>query len=317
MSSIPIVSSLAGLLTTPAFPRTAISIDSHRLALVSLKRSSGQFEPRHLSTLDLPVGLVNPSFTEPNLSDEGALSALLERLLNEAGLNRARRFAVAIPDASARSQIITLEGASSTAAEFEQLLGWKIERAFGCRPSEVRVSERCLYSSQAESHWLVTVVQKRVIAQYENAFKQLRWQVGLIVPGYLAEAQWLLRSGSIEDQVLLSLHENGFVAVVVRAGEPALVREVTCEEKEREDEFFRLMVFYRDRLMPKNASVNPSRLLVIGPPDAQQRFRKTLSDAMEAPVTILDAGSFGLRLPGQAPFPSFAAAAGLSTFAWA
>ena len=280
MPSIPIVSSLSALLTTPAYPRTSISIDGNRLALVSLKKSGSEFEPAHLSTLDLPAGLVVPSFTEPNISDEGALSALLERLLNEAGLRRARRLAVAIPDESARSQIITLDGVPSAQAELDQMLAWKVERTFGCRPSEAVITERRLSSSHSDSQWLVTVIQRRVLAQYESAFKLLRWQVGLVLPGYLAEAQWLVRVGSIEDHVLLSLKDDGFVAVVVRQGQPVLVREVACEEKEREDEFFRLMVFYRDRLANRDTGVRSRRLLVLGPTESHPIFQKSLAEAM-------------------------------------
>jgi Tfp pilus assembly PilM family ATPase len=308
---------IKNLLTAPAFPRTAISIDEERVALVSLKRRQGEFEPIHLTSLDLPNGLVTPSFNEPNIVDEGALLESLDRLVVDAGVKRLRRLAVAIPDSSARSHLISLEGATPAAGELAQVFSWKVERAFGCRTSEVRVTHRRLAARKDESHWLVTVVYNRVIAQYENVFKRLGWQVGLVLPGYLAEAQWLLRSKSTEDQVLLSLKERGFVAVVVRNGQPVLVRDVTCDQSECEDEFHRLMIFYRDRLMPKNAQLAPSRLLVIGPTEMHQRFRKTLAEAMEAPVTILDAGSLGLRLPSRAPFSRFAAAAGLSTFAWA
>lgn len=316
MNSIPLLSQLSALLTAPAFPRTAISIDAERIAVVSLKRRRGEFEPVHLSTLELPPGLINPSFTEPNITDAGTLSALLERLVEEAGLKSTRRLAVAIPDVCARSHVMTLDGLSSARTEMEQMLLWKAERSFGCRTGECRITYRCLVESRSESQWLVTAMQNRVIAQYESAFKQLRWQVGLVLPCYLAEAQWLMRADASEDQVLLTLHEGGFVAVVVRSGQPVLVREVTCDARDREDEFFRLMIFYRDRLLPRDTSGSPCRLLVIGPVESQQAFRKTLAEAMEAPVTILDAGAVGLRLPGRAPFPSFAAAAGLSTFAW-
>ena len=316
MSDLRVLSSLLGLLTSPTYPRTAISIDSSRLALVSLKKQRGEFDPRHLSTLEVPEGLVNPSFAEPNVTDEGELREALSRLVSDAGLKRVRRLAVALPDASARSHIISLDGQRPGTAELTQLLSWKVERTFGCRASEVRITHRMLASTRQESHWLATVVYNRVIKQYEHVFKQLGWQVGLVLPGYLAQAQWLFRSKSSEDQVLLSLNDLGFVAVVVRNGQPVLVREVTCHENEREDEFYRLMIFYRDRLMPQNASGN-SALLVVGPVELQQRFRKTLAEAMETPVTILDAATLGLRLPGRAPFASFAAAAGLSTYAFA
>lgn len=317
MSENPLLSTLRHLLTTPAYPRTSISIDESRVAVVSLKRQRGEFEPVHLSVLGLPAGLVRADFSEANVSDEPALVEHLERLLADAGINRLRRLAVAVPGASARSHVISLDSVPSGAGELTQVLSWKIERSFGCKPADVRISQRRLDSAKDQSHWLVTVVHNRVIAQYESIFKRLGWNVGLVLPSYLAEAQWLLRSRSNQDAVLLSLNDRGFVAMVVRGGQPVLVRDVVCSETEREDEFHRLMIFYRDRILPQGALAAPSRLLVVGSAEQQQRFRKTLAEALESPVTVLDAGLVGLRLPARAPFPSFAAAAGLSTFAWA
>ena len=110
MADIPVLSNIKNLLTAPAFPRTAISIEEGRLALVSLKRRKGEFEPVHLSSLDLPSGVVTSSFSEPNLVDEAALLETLEQLVVDSGLKRLRRLAVAIPDTSARSHVISLDG---------------------------------------------------------------------------------------------------------------------------------------------------------------------------------------------------------------
>lgn len=317
MSEIPLISSIQNFLTKPSFPRISLSIDESQLAVVSLRRRRGEFEPVHLSVLPLPAGLVRGDFTEPNVSDEATLAEHLERLVSDAGIRRLRRIALALPDGSARSQVLSLDSVPSGGSELAQVLSWKIERSFGCKPGDVRVTQKRLDSGKDHAHWLVTVVYNRVITQYERVFKRVGWQVGLVLPGYLAQAQWLIRARVKEDQVLLSLNDRGFVAMVVRGGKPILVRDVICNEMEREDEFYRLMIFYRDRMILKNDPLTPNRLLIVGPSAQHQRFQKTLADAVEAPVTVLNAGLLGLRLPARAPFPSFAAAAGLSTFAWA
>ncbi|MEP7270843.1 MAG: hypothetical protein ABI882_05035 [Acidobacteriota bacterium] len=316
MTGIPLLSNLGAFLAKPAFPRTSLSIAETELAIVSLKRRAGEFEPTRLAMLPLPDGLLNANFSEPNMSDESAMVEELERLVSDAEMGRLRRLAVALPEGAARSLVLTLETIPSSSTELAEVLAWKIERSFGCKPGDVRVTEKRL-PTKDQREWLVTVVYERVIAQYERVFKRLGWQVGLVLPAHLAEAEWLVRAGVNEDQVLLSLNERGFVAVVVRGRYPVLVREVTCPATEREDEFHRIMVFYRDRMNAKDAPVSLHRMLVVGPSEDHQRFRKTLAEALESPVTVLDAPGLGLRLPARAPFPSFAAAAGLCTFAWA
>ncbi len=48
--------------------------------------------------------------------------------------------------------------------------------------------------------------------------------------------------------MLISSQTDGFVALMMRRGEPTVVRSVTCAETESDDEIFRLLMFYRDRL---------------------------------------------------------------------
>ena len=55
-----------------------------------------------------------------------------------------------------------------------------------------------------------------------------------------------LRS-SAGDALLVSSYDEGFTAVVFRDKQPLIVRSIACEPEEREDEFYRLLLFYRDR----------------------------------------------------------------------
>jgi len=57
----------------------------------------------------------------------------------------------------------------------------------------------------------------------------------------------LVRNASAGDSLLLSGSGNGFTAVILRGDHPLIVRTVKCTEAECEDEFYRLLLFYRDR----------------------------------------------------------------------
>ena len=313
---MPGLTKVWGYLTAPSYPRTALSISETELVVVSLKRQRRQFEPTNLGTVRLPAGVIRADFNELNILDESKLGEQSEKLLAEAGISRLRRLAVALPEGSARSLIVSLDSVPAGRSELMQMLSWRVERSFGCKPGDVRITLKHLDFQKDQVHWLATVVRNHVINQYETFFKHFGLQVGLMLPAHLAQAQWLVRAGLAEDQVMLSLNDRGFVTVIVRGKQPVLVREVFCADAERDDEFYRLMIFYRDRMAAKNSTTNLSRLLVLGSADEQQRFRRVLANVLEAPVTILEPDLLGLRLPTPAPFSTLAAAAGLSTFSW-
>jgi len=286
------------------------------MAIVTLRRARGEFEPRNLGVLRLPAGLVNASFTEPNVADEAALREHLTRTAAQAGINRPRSLSVALPSASARSQVVSLESIPDSRAELAQMIEWKIERSFGQKLGDLRTSYKRLSDFDGRPHWLITAVHARVLEQYERIFKELRWSVGMITPQHLGEAQWLMRQKSPDDQVVVSLNDRGFDTVIVRGTEPILVREVECSPEEREDEFFRLVVFYRDRLVPENEPVTLNRVLTLGTASDQRRFREVLSSALETHTVALDPQQIGLKVDPAAPFNHFAAAGGLATMAW-
>lgn len=316
MRQIPILSGFFSYLIAPDFPRTSLSISETHLALITLKRSGGQFEPRNLGVLRLPDGVVRASFTEPNVTDEPALIDHLSRTAAQAGMKRVRALSVSLPSGSARSLVVTLDETAVSRSELAQVLEWKVERGVGQKFSDLRVNYARLSDLNGHPQYLIAAASERVVAQYERIFKQMGWQAGMITPRHIGEAQWLIQQDLEDDQVVVSLNDRGFDAVIVRGGEPLLAREVECEPEERENEFYRLMVFYRDRLAPARSDAPISRALVIGGAAEQRRFRDVLSSAMERHAVALDPQQIGLRIDPNAPFNHFAAAGGLATLAW-
>jgi Tfp pilus assembly PilM family ATPase len=316
MRQLPILSGFLNYLTAPELPRTSLSISETHLALITLKRSGGEFEPRNLGVLRLPAGLVQPGFTEPNVTDEAALIECLTGTAAQAGMNRLRALSASLPAASARGLVVTLDSVPASRTELAQLIEWKVERSVGQKIGDLRVSYSRLSDHQGRPQYLVSAAHEEVVAQYERIFRQLGWQVGMIAPQHIGEAQWLMRQNLEDDQVVVSLNNRGFGAVVVRGREPVLVREVECEPEERENEFYRLLVFYRDRLLPESGEVTLNRVLTIGSVAEQRRFRDVVSSALERRTVALDPQQIGLRVDPTAPFNHFAAASGLATMAW-
>jgi hypothetical protein len=316
MKQIPILANLWNSLAAPNLPGTSVAVSETHLSLIALRYRKGEFELQNLGVLRLSPGLINASFTEPNVADENAVIELLKRTSTQAGMDRVKALSASLPAGSARSIVFSLDSVPTNRSELAQMLEWKTERSVGHKVSDLRVSYRRLKDLNGRSQWLVSAAHHDVIGQYERIFAALGWQVGLIVPQHIGEAQWLLRSGIAEDQVVLSLNPRGFDAVIVRGDEPLLVREVVCPMGEREDEFYRLMVFYRDRLLTETSAVPLNRMLAIGDPEEQKKFGDLLSSALEKDTVSLAPQEIGLRLDPRAPFNHFAAAGGLATMGW-
>jgi hypothetical protein len=315
-SSLTLLRRLGNFLFDPVYPPLSLSITESHLVLLSLRHQRGEFEPKQVAVLPLPVGLVTADFVRPNIADESQLRQLLERLPIEAGWKKMGRLSVSLPSTSGRSYVLSLEGAPRSRSEEAQLLDWKIERTSGYPTGDLRISQRSLPAVDGRPHWLVSLAHRTVLSQYESIFDQLGWQAGLIVPRHLAELFWLTRAEVEGDQMLVTPTSRGFEMVLLHGSTPLLIREIDCSPDEVENEFYRLIVFYRDRLVPSGESPSLFRLLVTGSSADQQRYRDLAVSALERPVVSLTPAQLGLRLdPGMA-FSQIVAAAGLATCAW-
>src|SRR5215813_15533728 len=261
MRQIPLLSGFLNSLTAPNLPPTSLSISETHLALITLRRRGRDLEPRNLGVLRLPGGVVQASFTEPNIPNEPMLIEHLSRTATQAGMKNMRMLSVSLPPGSARSMVAALDSIPVSRAELQQMIEWKAERGTGQKAGDLRISYSRLSDLNGRPQYLISAATEQVVEQYERIFKRLGWQAGMITPQHIGEAQWLIRQGLADDQVVVSMNERGFDAVIVRGKEPLLVREVECAPEERENEFYRLMVYYRDRLAREGSDTPLSRVL--------------------------------------------------------
>src|SRR5437588_4615541 len=306
-------------LLKPRFPSTALGIRSDAASVVQLDRSRGGFVVRRAATLDLPKDLLRASFDQPNIGDREQLARAVTELVTGAGLLRQRKWSVALPESATRSAMVTIEGTGGSRREIEEVFEWKIERSFGAPSSELRVSrEEMVPDAQRQTRFLVNAVRLNVLAEYEAVFAALGWHVGLILPRHAGEEQWL-RNGSHGDGLLLTAHEEGFTAVVMRGNRPLTLRSVFCDPGECDDELHRVLLFYRDRTRTGNQTETPAidRLLVIGEQLDKQRVAEIANDALGISLRPLNASDVGLTVPaGELDFDTIAAPAGLARMAW-
>ncbi len=332
-------------LIQPRLPSAAIGLSGEGAGVVSLdrRRSSDNGGGRNAFTvksagyIPFPEGLVSPNFDEVNTADPNELQGLLAELVTSVGLPKRHRWSVALPEASTRITILTIENAPASRAELEEVLRWKTERAIAAPLDEIRIArERLTPDAQGRARYLVTAVRHAVLAEYEAIFGALNWQAGLILPRSLGEAWWLMKghtATSGADALLVSTHRDGFTAMLLRGGQPLIVRSVLCAAEDRADELYRLLLFYRDRLAAATApeevsEAEPSsssppletveQLLIVGTGFDRDEARVIVAETLATTPRMLEAEDVHLALPydNKLDFNTLAAPAGLAALAW-
>ena len=314
------MANLLSRLINPRYPATALGLEKGIASVVQLERSRGSAcKLRRAATFNIDESLVRPGFDEPNIANGAQLATVLRDLATSAGLLRQKRWSLSLPEATTRTLVMTLESQSPSASEAQEVLRWKIERGFGATLEELSISkERLQKDLQGRERYLVIAVRKAILAEYEALLETLGWRAGLILPRHLGEAQWLVRNGSVGDSLLLSGSSQGFTGVIFRDKHPLIVRTVTCTEDEFEDEFYRFLLFYRDRSVPETgAGQGLARLMIIGEGITKQRAGEIVNETTGGDLRALEAEDLGLQLPNREfSFDSIAAPAGLATLSW-
>jgi hypothetical protein len=308
-------------LINPWFPATALGLEKGLATMVQLERGrGGSTSLRRAATVALPESLIRPGFDDPNISDPAELASALNLLAGSAGLLKQKRWSVALPEAASRTLILNLESQPASGSELEEVLTWKMERGFGAEVRELSISrERLSADAQGRDRYLVVATRTAVLAEYESVLHLLGWRAGLIVPRHIGEGQWLTMNGAQGDALLLSLAETGFTAVVFRGKQPLIVRSVDCDQDEWEDDLYRLLLFYRDRVGSNvaNRSGDLARVLIVGDLPAKDRAREIVNETLEVNLRSLGAADLGLQLATREfSFDDIAAPAGLATLSW-
>lgn len=309
---------MLSFLTEPKFPKAAIGIERDSVTAVALQRGlGGQFSIKQAASVEMPTKLLNPSFLERNIQEPTQFRFLLEEAVTSAGLLARKRWSVSLPSGTARTAIITLDASATSKRESEEIFDWKAEQTFGAPAAQLRITRQPISpDSEGRARYFATAVKLSVIDEYETIFEQFRWNCGLILPRAISETSWLM-NGSSGDSLLISSQWDGFTAIMLKGSEPFVVRSVTCGDKEREDELFRLLMFYNDRFADSASGRSLERLLLVGKGFSPARIAEIATDAFGRVLTILRADDIGLNLPmSSLDLDEIAAPAGLARLGW-
>ncbi len=306
-------------LTQPNYPRAALGLEKENVTALALqKEGRRKFGIKQAATSELPEHLLTPSFTEKNISSADEMLVLLEEVITTAGLRKQKRWSVSLPSNTARTAILTLENEPASKQELSEILDWKSENTFGVPSGEMRISRRKITpDAGGKSRYFATAVKLSVIDEYETLFEMLGWRAGLILPRAISEANWLIDTKNQTDSLLISSQIDGFTALLMRGDEPTVVRSITCTDSERDDEIYRLLMFYRDRFGDESSETFLEKLLVVGKSFTPARLKEITDEALGKTLNILRPEDIGLYLPAQnLSFDDLAAPAGLASLGW-
>ncbi len=307
-------------LINPWYPATALGFEKGLATMVQLERRGTASSLRRAATLALSESLITPGFEESNISDPVELRAAISELAASAGLLQQKRWSVALPDGVSRTLILTLDSQPASKAELEEVLRWKAERGFSASLEELSISrERLSPDNQGRDRYLVVAARSAVLSEYQDVLHSLGWRAGLILPRHMGEGQWLTTNGDKGDALLISSSAVGFTAVVFRGKQPLIIRTVSCEGPECEDELYRLLLFYRDRRSGETEKMGQimSRVLTIGETLNKERSCQIVNETLGTDLRPLAAADLGLQLSSnELSFDAIAAPAGLATLSW-
>jgi len=306
------------VLTEPNYPKAAIGLEREAVTALALqKEGRGQFGIKQAATIELPANLLTPSFVERNIASSEELRVLLEEAVVSAGLANLKNWSVSLPSNTARTAILTLDNATTGKGETEEVLDWKAEQSFGAPSGELRITRQKISNDrEGRSRYFASAVKLSVIDEYETIFESLGWTAGLILPRAVSETKWLM-GNSRTDSLLLSSQTDGFTALLLRGDEPAVIRTVTCKKNERDDEIYRLLMFYNDRFADPNSGGLLETLLVVGKDMLPAKIKDISTEALGRALRVLRAEDVGLNVPvGSLSFDDLAAPAGLASYGW-
>lgn len=310
---------MLSFLTQPNFPKAAIGLEKESVTALSLHREGrGVFGIKQAATVELSSNLLKPSFLEPNISNPKELAVLLEEAVTSAGLLGQKSWSISLPSNTARSAILTLENTASGKEESEEILDWKAEQSFGAPAAEMRITlHKIAPDRDKRPRYFASAVKLTVIDEYETIFENFGWKAGLVLPRAVSEAKWISNDSNRADSMLISSQSDGFSAILMRAGEPAVIRSVTCTVEERDDEIYRLLMFYNDRFAAESREKLLERILLVGKGLVPAKIREISSEALGRALQVLRPDEIGLNMPANAlSFDEIAAPAGLAALGW-
>src|SRR6266404_6043696 len=160
------------VLTQPHYPKAALGLEEDTITAIALQGGRGRFSIKQAASVNIPPGLIVPSFLEANIVDTREFLGCLQETVANAGLLNQKRWSVTLPSDTARTSILALESEPASRQEAEEVLDWKAEQSFGAPAAELRISKQKISPDKdGRARYFATAVSLAVIDEYETHFE--------------------------------------------------------------------------------------------------------------------------------------------------
>lgn len=303
----------------PRLPRAAVQVAPGRVSAVRLAppRSRGKgADPRMVVAahceVGLPPGTLIPTLTRAHLPDAAPLAAAVEAVLEEVA-PRETRISVVLPDNTARVSILKFGRMPVTRQEVMELIRFRMQKVLPFRLEEAALDFQLLSDGGAEEvEFLVALIQRPVLFQYERLFSAREMVPGLVDLDSFNLANLLARGGGIGgadkgDRTLVNAAEGYLTVLFFRDGRMNFYRCKQLSDEERalperlhaviRREMASCAAYYREHLSGAGMASAAVRI-VEGEAGA---ILEAVREEMGCPAQMLDPSRVVVLPPGAGP----------------
>lgn len=236
----------------PDRPVVAIEVHASSVGVLRVRKDRGRLLVGAAALMELPPGTLSLSLTQPNIVDGERFRQAVHGALERAGILGGAKVALVLPDTAARVALVpAVEVPSRKPAEIHELLRFRLRKSI---PFEVREA-RLAYAAGGETATDTIVAATAfgpVVDQYEEAFRSLALEPGLVEIAGLALARAAFRAPASGDGLLVNWDDGYVTLVLARNGWPILVRTlagaVVASPGDVIREVASTLIYYRERL---------------------------------------------------------------------
>ena len=199
------------------------------------------------SARELAPGTVVPDLMETNLRDGTAVRQAIEGALGSVG-GRSKDVIAILPDTAVRVVLLDFETLPSKPDEAEAVVRFRLKKSLPFDLDDARIS----YHAQTAGKGVravAAVVLKRVLEEYESAFRDAGYSPGVVMPSMLAA----LGAADAERPTLVVKVDARTISIAILDQEQLLlfrtlenVRGVTITGEQLAEEVYPSVVFFQD-----------------------------------------------------------------------
>ena len=235
----------------PAYPPVAVEVDRGQLALVRVRsRGRGRASLEAFRVQAAPDQAVGASMFRPNIGSLDGMAAEVRSLFERSG-TKPGKISLILPDNLAKVSIVTLPERPANRKRLAEILRFKLRRSVPFRLEDAVVSSYALPGEGPEVNFLVAVMLRSVVEQYEAAFEAAGARPGLVdlcTPSLYnlvrPEIERAVAGGS--DAALLNCARNYFTLMLIRSDRVVFYRCKTYATSDEADDSARIAVMSRE-----------------------------------------------------------------------